>query len=333
MKIPSPVFLSVLIAFIQSAGAQDLPPPNIAVILKQLDQVASEMSTSTQSRRSAAISQIQSALSSGSTSVEFYMRSLDNTRYRDNHQNLVDWRRRNEELMHSSAFQSATQLQLRYLLIALQRSKEHDALAQESEILSYLSTLAARDTHSPNDKIYPDAENLINQPLSGSSIVEWLQINDLLPTDSNFASSPGDYQDIMEKNVRTPLREKKDPRLPSTWDTQIAVESAQATISNSKQQIEDFNQKRLPDLLFKKAQDTAAIGQPNRGVSEIMILIQKYPMSPDTKSWIDAARKLLTKPARGMDSVPTPAPATPEQRITPVSSTNSLPSATPASSK
>jgi hypothetical protein len=317
MKNTSPLFLSVLIAFIPPAGAQDLPPSNTAVILKQLDQVASEMSASKQTRRSAAISQIQSALSSGSSSVEFYLRSLDNTKYRDNHQNLVDWRRRNEELMHSSAFQSAAQLQLHYLLIALQRSKEHDALAQAPEILSYLSELAAHDTHSPNDKTYPDAENLINQPLSSSSVVEWIQINDLLPTDNNFASSPGDYQGIMEKNVRTPLREKNDPRLPSTWDTQIAVESAQATISNSKQQIENFNQKRLPELLFKKAQDTAAIGQPNRGVSEIMILIQKYPMNPDVKSWVDAARKLLTKPASSMESLPTPESAIPHSRIPP----------------
>ena len=316
------VFASLLLA--GWMVAQDLPvPQNSAAILKELDKIDQGAKTHQENRRSAAISQIQAAANSAPAAVDLYLKSLENTKYLETHQDYVDWSRKNQELLHSISFQTAAQLQMRYLAMALQRDERHDAYSQIPECLAYLETLTSQRSlkqeapdptsnddvggsslnrnqkktgkNTSTDKPYPEAIALINQSVNKSSVVEWLQISDLLP-DSDFESSAGNYQSIMEKNVRGPLRAKNDPRIVQTWDAQIAQETTTATESNSKQQADTFNQTRLPDLLFRKAQDTAAIGQPNRALGEVMMLVRNYPANSSMQDWITTARGLLTNP-------------------------------------
>ena len=335
-------------------AAQDLPvPQNSAAILKELDKIDQGAKAHEENRRSVAISQIQAAANSAPTAVELYLKSLENTKYLETHQDYVDWSRKNQELLHSISFQTAAQLQMRYLAMALQRNERHDAYSQIPECLAYLETLSSQKSlrkenpdstladESPNssqnrnqkkaakssstDKPYPEAIALINQSVNKSSVVEWLHISDLLP-DSDFEPSAGNYQSIMEKNVRKPLRAKNDPRILQTWDVQIAQETATATESNSKQQADAFNQTRLPYLLFSKAKDTAAISQPNRALGEIMMLVSNYPQNPSMKEWIKTARGLLTNPPVAPTGI---TPAT-NAATTPITTNSSAPG-TPAS--
>lgn len=318
--------LVVLIPHLGLSGsqAQDLPPPqNATEILKELDKVDQGAKSKVENRRSAAISQIQGAGNSGSAAVDLYLKALANTKFLESPQDYVEWTRKNQELLHSLSFQNAAQLQMRYLAMALRRDEKHDAYSQIPECLAYLGTLSSDKSlrQSPSDssggsaqsgpqlrvqkkavaaptstdKPYPEAIALINQPVNKSSVVEWFQIFDLLP-DKDFAPSAGNYESIMEKNIRSPLKAMKDPRIIQTWDVQIAQETAAATESNSKQQADTFNQTRLPELLFRKAKDTAAIGQSNRALDQIMVLIRNYPENPLTQGWITMARGLLTNP-------------------------------------
>ena len=334
----------VTVQGLNAVVAQDLPPPqNTTEILRELDRVDQGAKLKEDNRRSAAITQIQAAANSGPAAVDLYLRSLENTKYLESHQDYVDWSRKNQELLHSISFQSAAQLQMRYLAMALQRNEKHDAYAQIPECLSYLETLSAQkslrtqsqDNSSDNnasakqgqnktaktsstDKPYPEALTLINQPVEKSTVVQWFQISDLLP-EKNFEHASGNYQSIMEKNIRGPLRAKNDPRIIQTWDLQIAQETALATDSNSRQQANAFNQTRLPDLLFRKAKDTAVIGQPNRALGQVMVLVRNYPENPSAQDWIDAARGLLTNPpATPPAIVMTNSNATPTPSLTPL---------------
>ena len=102
--------------------SQDLPAPaNPAEILRELDQAASGSTVKDQGRRSAAISRTQASSGSGSAAVEFYVTALENTKYRENHQEFMDWRTKNQEALRNVSLQNAAMLQLRYLLLALQR--------------------------------------------------------------------------------------------------------------------------------------------------------------------------------------------------------------------
>lgn len=310
-------FLATLVSllWVTVTTAQDLPvPQNSTAILKELDKIDQEAKANENNRRRAASAQIQAAANSGSVAVDLYLSSLENTKYLESHQDYVEWSRKNQELLHSLSFQNAAQLQMRYLSMALQRDEKHDAFAQIPECLAYLETLASQKflrqasastsssqiqnqkipiKTSSTEKPYSEALALINQPVDKSSVVQWLQISDLL-LNKDFEPSAGNYQSILEKNIRGPLRARNDARILQTWDMQIAMETATATESNSKQQADAFNQIRLPYLLFSKAKDTAAIGQPNRALGEVMVLVSHYPQNPSVKDWITTARGLLT---------------------------------------
>jgi len=315
---------SLLLALTARLNAQDLPAPqNPAALLQELDQITKGAQTHEQQRRSEAISRIQSAASSPSSSVDLLLVALDATKYRDKHQDFIDWKQKNQDTLRHPSFQNAAQLQLRYLLLGLQRSEQHDAFAQVNETLAYVNALQSlhflEETYvapppskgyqaisCPADKVTKEAADLMNTPLSGYKVVEWLQIKDLLPN-KDFNASAGDYFGILDMNVKEPLRAKKDARLTAVWDQQILAATIQANSSKDTQKAESFKRDKLPNLLFKKSTDTAAIGQPNRAVTEIMTLIRSYPTNPSVPTWIEAARKLLTaseSSAPGANSTP-----------------------------
>ena len=303
---------------------QDLPPPqNPTALLKALDQIANGSQALEQKRRTDAISRIQAASSSGISSVEIYLNALDATKYADKHQDFLDWKQKNQETFRHASFQNAAQLQLRYLLLGLQRSEQRDALAQVPDYLSYLSSLSglhfleepystqpqqkgAKAQPPSSDQVLPEAVTLIKQPLSDTAVVEWFQIKDLLPEGEDFEKSSGNYSGILDKNVKSPLRKKKDPRLPGVWDIQITTESAVASASKSQQKSDTFKTTRLPELIFGKLKDTAEIGQPNRAVTEMMKLIQSYSSNPSVQEWIDTAKGLLTNQPASTISPQTP---------------------------
>ncbi len=331
LRLLATTLVLFLLAISSSAYAQDLPPPNAALLLKELSQIASGTKNKLESRRSAAISQVQSAASSGGSAVDFYLRALEYAKYPDHHQDFLDWRHKNEELLRSTSFQTAALFQLRYLLLALKRSEQLDAYAQVQESLTYLNDLSTQKSlqkielpdnaklkDQSTDRPRAEALDLIQHPLPDSEMVKYLQIADLLPDGDDFEEIPGNYQGIMEKNIRVPLRIKKDPRLLSSWDIQISKESAATTATGSAQLAEIFNLTRLPELLFNKALDTAIIGQPNRSLNEVIALIHNYPLNPSVKDWVEYARGELAK----MLPVPT---ATSSPQPLPSSATNTPP--------
>ncbi len=322
------VACAMILATTARLAAQDLPPPqNTDALLKELEQISSGSQSLSQRRRAEAISRIQSASASGATSVELYVTALDSTKYRENHPALIEWRQKNQESQRHPSLQNAAQLQLRYLLLGLQRSDQKTALAQVPETLAYLNSLASlhflEGTYTPppppkgtqvppipSDKVTSDAAAMIKQPLTSLAIVDWLQIEDLLPVGKDFETSAGNYVGILEKNVKTPLRGTNDPRLPSVWDLQINTESAVTSAANSKQKEEVFRNERLPELVFGKLKDTAAIGQPNRASTDMMKLIRGYPLNPSVKDWVDYARGLLINQPSAPTNTPTAAPTT-----------------------
>ena len=343
MHVPSPLLFpirslivgSLILGTCSLSVAQDTPPlSNAAALLKELDQICSGVKSKELSRRAAAISQVQTASASGPAAAEYFATAIGNTKYQGRPQDFADWKKKNQDALLNLSYQGAAQLQLRYLLMALQRSEKLDAYAQIPECLAFLNTLSSHNIHfnippppdgasrqrgntAPTpDKLIHEARELLHQPLSGLPVVEWLQIADLLPDNKDFAPVGGNYESVFDKNVRAPLRKKHDARLLNTWDAQIATESAIATASQSRQQIDDFNQNRGPDLLFKKAQDTALLDQPNRALGEVLVLIRSYPSSSSLNDWISNARTLISNSATQAPMAtqsPVPAPGTPMQ--------------------
>jgi len=184
----------------------------------------------------------------------------------------------------------------------------------------------------PPDKVIKEASDLMGKSLSGHPVVEWLQIKDLLP-DKNFNGAAGDYFGILEKNVKAPLRQQKDSRLTGIWDLQISTASTLANSSKDSQKALIFRTEKLPDLLFRRCADMAVIGQPNRAVNEMMVLIRAYPGNPSVPDWIGAVRNLITNPPVApsitSNTAVTAAPSTNTPAPAPALSPSNTPSQTP----
>jgi hypothetical protein len=320
--------------------AQDLPAPqNPDSLLRELDQITKNAETHEQQRRNEAISRIQSAASSPTASVELYLQALDGTKYLDKHSDFLDWKQKNQDVIRHPSYQNAAQLQLRYLLLGLQRSEKCDALAQINESLAYLNSLQSlhflddpfvpppppkgyQIQPCPSDKVTKEASDLMSKPLTGYPVVEWLQIKDLLP-DKDYNGSAGDYFGILEKNVKPPLKMGRDPRLSGVWDLQINTATTLVNSSKDSQKIAAFKIEKLPNMLFGKCSDLAAIGQPNRAVTQMMALIRAYPANPSVPDWIAAAKNLIT-------NAPVPPPIT-TNPVVPATPAPNAPAASPAS--
>lgn len=288
--------LSCLCAVLE-ASAQTSTPQGNADQLKQLDQLAETCRAKLQTKRFFAQSEAQAASASGVASVAFYLKALAETRYRDNPQGFSDWKRKNEGLITSMPFQTATMLQLRYLVLALKRCDSTDAYAQVPEYFSYLNSLAVaypstvigtKSGRNGAAKQVQEALALLGQPIAKTSVAQWLDVSSLMPA-SDFEQVPGNYGGIMEKNVRGPLRDRKDPRLIATWDAQINLESKLA----QQQDADSYRRKRYPSLIIDRAEDLVLVGQKEKAIGEMITLIKGNPDNPAAMQWIQSARRML----------------------------------------
>ncbi len=189
-----PLACALLLTATTGLAAQDLPPPqNSEALLSELEQFTKSAENHEQRRRLEAISKIQLAAQSPAAALELHLQALAGTKYLDKHQDFFDWKQKNQDILRQTSYQNAAQLQLRYLLLGLQRSDQHDAYAQVNETTAYLNSLkglhfledpfmppppmkGSQPIPCPSDKVTKEAADLMGKPLAGYPVEEWLQI-------------------------------------------------------------------------------------------------------------------------------------------------------------
>ena len=216
---------------------------------------------------------------------------------RDRASLFSDWKKTNAELLRSREMQTALLLHLKYLSMALQRKGMEKPELMIPATMAYVNELVAADKlfNDPKQK-QNGANKILDQSLGQSVFANWLKLAQWLPDDKDWEGNPGNVAGILEKNARSILREKKDPQIVQTWDLQLRIEADRLTAGRSDFQNEKFNTTRRPTLLFNRAQDMVLIGQPNRGVIEMVAVLRANPSHPDFPNWLAALRGLL-KPA------------------------------------
>ncbi len=117
------------------------------------------------------------------------------------------------------------------------------------------------------------------------------------------------------------MRTVKDPALIQTWDLEMKVLADRATSGRLDFLAADFNTMVRPKMIFSRANDMILLGQKNRAVNDIYILVKTYPQHPDFSKWVAKLREILkpaTPEAPAPEAAPTtgdasqqPAPATP----------------------
>ena len=308
MNFPRLVGLGVFLSLsVLHAQQQDVSAPNAEAILKEIEGLEQKQKKGKESERNTLIKQIQSAASSTQAATAFYTQAVEDVQFKgrkDKVEAFIAWKKSHVDLLRSKEMQTALLLHLKYLLMSLQRKDMEKPETQLPAVNAYLSELISCDDlfakqNPPSD----ETRGLLDRPLGQTVIAQWLPLGEWLPDDKTWESRPGNVPGILEKNIRSVMRDNKDPQLIQTWDLEMNVEAARITAGRSEHKADQFNTVTRPRLQFKQAQDMVVIGQPNRGLTAMIALVRQNPWHPDFAIWVARIRELI-KPASAQTSPP-----------------------------
>lgn len=292
----SAVFAIISLAGAWAAAPKDAAPPDAASILRELEATIKRHDAADASARQKIATTLRSALASGPAAVSLYEQAVKSTDFdgkQGSAKSFADWKTKNAALLRSEQMQSAAMFHARYLLIGLQLGETENQEEAAKSSFEY-----ARDyIRQFSDKKFQDlpkpAGELLNKPVGDGPFVKWLALAPRLPTKGAWEPIAGNIGNILEKNVRSVWRASGNPQLDATWAMQIDFESARAAADSSDWAREQFETLAKPRLLFGRAEDRAAAGQPNLAIKDMLGLIKAYPGHPDWKDWAKKLRALV----------------------------------------
>jgi hypothetical protein len=281
------------------------------------------------------------------------------------------WKKENRALLSDHDFETAANLHLRYLAMTLRRAMVDSNEPMQEEVWQYLAKLDqsqellaevepnprqvrfrlydqnqqtvvnemvgemedVRLANAMNVRTY--VRELINGDVTAGLAAQAMKLGGHIGTIAKWERDPGNFSGIMEQNIRTYLREKKDPRITATWDYEIKYLSSVAALPKNIKTVEKFWKEDYPRLIWRKSQDVKLVGMPNRALLMQMDLARQFADHADFDTWAKAIgtalqdrKKALAAQKAGADGSTPPSPGAPAtgtvQTVTPNS-----PGATP----
>lgn len=274
-------------------AAEDMAPPDFSNVILELESIREKQTQARQETIAGAISFFQEAARNGpgasrafadaTRAVEFDGQPNAGSRF-------ADWRKSKSDMLGSRSLQTAAQLHLQYLEVTLKQIGDPDTSARVTESIAYVRNLAAaRKTHGDDLARPNEIKDLLEKPLQDGIFARASQLGPRIANMKDWEKTPGNINGILENNVRRVLRKEKDPGLIDSWDLQIEIEAALADTATSPLAGTNFAETRRPQLLWRKANDYAVLGQPVRGLSSMLELIRQYPTHPDIDQWLETA--------------------------------------------
>jgi len=284
--------LSSLVWGIPPAAARstnDAGSVDAASVLADLAKLEAAHREAGDQLRRQAVQTLRQGAAGGSAAARLYEEALGGS----GHPDMSGWKRRNADLLRSKSFQEAVQMHLRYLLLSLERGASGDPARWAEPSLQYARDLARLLADKSLRQGPGPARDLLGKPLADGPFVRWLRLGPLLPAGNQWEPAPGNLGGILEKNVRAPWRQASDPRIDTAWQLELETGIALADADGSDRAVEDFNTRTAPSLLFRRALDRGATGQPNRAATDLLDLARRHPSHPDFPQWAAALREML----------------------------------------
>jgi hypothetical protein len=319
----------------------DAPAVNAETLLRELEQIEKQQKQALVASRQNAVNQVKHAAGSGSAAADLYEAAIEATLFEGTKNKggaYADWKSSKAAMLRTKEIQAALVFHLRYLALSLERKGSDKPELFVNPSLAYINELAAADTlfikqalsvgqppASDRDKeqqaIDREAiklkDELLNKALTDSVFVKWLRLGSALPKGDDWELTPGSLSGILDKNVRATLRDSKSPALLPTYELEMKFLADRVSASRREHDATEFNTVARPRLQMARADDMVLLGQKNRGITEIVLLIKTYPQHPDFGKWLSRVRELLSPaegapaetPAAEATAVPAPAPA------------------------
>jgi hypothetical protein len=336
-----PGFLAAGLMLTPVARAQDAPPVNADVILRELDMIEQRQKQTLASARQMAISQLRSAAVSPSAAAALYADAVEAVEFEGKPNKgaaFAEWKSGMGDALRSTDFQNVILLHLRYLVMSLERGASDKPELFIAPSLAYANDLVptedsfqdlkkkqadkpanerAQRDRDIAQKVLNAKKDLLDKSISDGVFTRWLRLQQWLPKSDGWELTPGNLAGILEKNVRSVMRTVKDPALIQTWDLEMKVLADRATSGRLDFLAADFNTMVRPKMIFSRANDMILLGQTNRAANDIYILVKTYPQHPDFSKWVIKLREIL-KPAPSASTEAAPAEAaTPQPASTP----------------
>ena len=118
------VFLSISLV---RAQQQDVAPPNVDSILKEIEALELKQKQGKISERNALFGAIQSASASGPAAANFYTQAVEEVNFKgkkDKVEAFIAWKKSHSDLLRSKEMQTALLLHLKYLISHFEKHKE-----------------------------------------------------------------------------------------------------------------------------------------------------------------------------------------------------------------
>ncbi len=323
------VLASLLFPRVRAQAPSGLSPASTTALLKELKAIQDKQAKMRRDRFSGLAAQLTSASGSNDSAARYFadaVRQVDFSGGSGDGKRFQEWREKNKDLLSKDkAFGTAARLHLRYLVITLNHTSDPNGAPPLRDLWEYLSILASAqkefgDGLAGND----ESKRLLLKPLTESPIVRANRLEPELEKLKDWEMVAGSFDDILDKDIRAPLREKQDPRLIDTWKMQIDVQTAAQGASRNDTTRANFEQVDLPRLHWGKAQDEILIGQRNPGIADMVKIVRTFQNHPDLPAWVAELTKVLKTPVTSAfgDSDPT---------MTEVPTSDATPESTPES--
>src|SRR5262249_47557736 len=124
-----------------------------------------------------------------------------------------------------------------------------------------------KDTSREDERTHRLHDQLLKTPVTGGPVIKALHAEDLVKVDK-WEMSPGDIDGMFNSIVLPELRAVRDPRVFEYWDMKIKKEGEAVKDKPAFDQ-EKFAKETYPTLLWNRAQEYVALGQPNRALGEM----------------------------------------------------------------
>jgi hypothetical protein len=296
-----------------AAIAQNAPTPiDAAALLKELLHLQASQKHAKAGQLGQLARQFQDASRTDGEAGRMYadsVRIVDYSSQMGDAKRFQDWRIRKKDLLDNKAFQTALKFHLRYLAVTLNASASAKAGGPPpyQDIIAYVADVAQARPQLSGDGIrgedQQDFHELLEKPLSEGKIAKAQAVKPDIEQfvgngpSKNWEPMAGNWQQILETDVRVSMRQTKNPKLLDTWQFQMKLESDQLAGGRDGMGKANFTQMELPKLMWSRARDLAVLGQENEAIIEMAKLVRTYPQHPDFPAWVGELAGILQEKA------------------------------------
>jgi hypothetical protein len=317
--------LIALATTITAPAQSDAPTPDTAQILQFLKTLKEQQAQQIRSTKQKVLQEAQTAATSPSAAANTWVEAVRQTQFEGAEKEgsqFRAWKDGDGAAFTDLAVQRAAQLYFRWLALTMQRSLGTPAKDLIPQVIQHTKDVAAdqttmeafvekiqkdkelansklhgnrKDTTREDERTHRVHDQILKMAVNGGPPVKALRAEDLVKVDK-WEMSPGNVDGMFNSIILPELRAAHDSRIFEYWDMKIKKDS-EAVKNKPAYDQEKFLKETYPQLLWNRANEYVALGQPNRALGEMFKVVKTYPQHPNLGNWIQQIEGLLAPPA------------------------------------